>query len=192
MLKAVASALNGLVKRGRGDLSAPALELLETNRAKVLLAQNQIDPSVEAKAEADAEDDEQSKLDALRGTTGIYAFSYGWYLETPVDPDGENTLIKVGRSQDVVERIEQHRRGARAHIPEPLVTVRVYATGAHDVVAVERSFQGLLQAAGHYKPRRVPTRRGAPNEVGEEWYLTNRDFLDEIAKALKLRTMYSE
>lgn len=191
ILKAVASALNGLLKRGRGVLSAAALELLETHRAKVLRAQEQLDPSVEAKAEAEAEQDERTELDTLRGVTGIYAFSYGWYLETPVDPDGENTLIKVGRSQDVVERIEQHRKGARAHIPEPLVTIRVYATEDVDVAAVERTFQGLLQTAGHSNPRRESTRRGAQNEVGEEWYLTNRDFLDEIAKALKLRTMYA-
>ncbi|UCZ89101.1 GIY-YIG nuclease family protein [Gordonia sp. WA4-43] len=112
-------------------------------------------------------------------------------METPVDPEGENTLIKVGRAQDVVGRIEQHRSGARAHIPEPLITIRVYATDGRDVSAVERTFQGLLQTADHSNPRREPTKRGVRNEVGEEWYRTNRDFLDQIAAALELRTMCS-
>lgn len=191
MLKSVASALNGLLKKGRGDLSVAAIELLNTNRAKVLLARDRLDPGIEAIAEAEAEHEEQAELGALRGVTGIYAFSYGWYLEMPVDPEGENTLIKVGRAQDVFGRIEQHRSGARAHIPEPLITIRVFDTEGRDVAAVERTFQGLLQTAGHSNPRREATRRGSRNEVGEEWYLTNRDFLDRIAAALDLRTMYS-
>lgn len=191
MNKSVASALNGMMKRGRGDLTVSAIELLNANRTKVLHARDQLDPGLEAMAEAEAEHEEQAELETLRGVTGIYAFSYGWYLEMPVDPEGENTLIKIGRAQDVVGRIEQHRSGARAHIPEPLVTIRVFATEGRDVAAVERTFQGLLQTAGHSNPRREATRRGGRNEVGEEWYLTNRDFLDQIAAALDLRTVYS-
>lgn len=191
MLKAVVSALNGLVKRGRAVLTPPALELLTAHRDLVLSAIDQLDPDDEAQAEAQAEDNEQKELGALLEVPGIYAFSYGWYLERPLDAESENTLIKVGRAKDVARRIEDHRRGARAHIPEPLVTIRAYATDERDLEWVERTFQRLLETAGHSNPRREPTRRGSRNEVGEEWYLTNREFLDAVASALKLRTIYA-
>ncbi|WP_179275449.1 GIY-YIG nuclease family protein [Rhodococcoides fascians] len=191
MLKAVASALNGLLKRGRGVLSPAAFELLAAHRASVLNAIVALDPEDEAQAEAQAEDNEQKELGALLEVPGIYAFSYGWYLERPLDAQSENTLIKVGRAKDVARRIEDHRRGARAHIPEPLVTIRAYATDDRDLEWVEKTFQRLLETAGHINPRREPTRKGSRNEVGEEWYLTNREFLDAIASALSLRTIYA-
>lgn len=191
MLKAVASALNGLLKRGRGVLTPAAIELLTAHRGSVLRAIVDLDPEDEAQAEAQAEDNEQKELRALLEVPGIYAFSYGWYLERPLDAESENTLIKVGRAKDVARRIEEHRRGARAHIPEPLVTIRAYAAENLDLEGVERTFQRLLETAGHINPRREPTRRGSRNEVGEEWYLTNREFLDAIASALNLRTIYS-
>lgn len=190
MLKAVASALNGLLKRARGVLSPEALELLTSNRARVALAIEELDPAEEAKAEVEDEEREEGQLDELAGITGIYAFSYGWYLDNPLSDDNDRTLIKVGRALDVAQRIQTHRSGARTHIPEPLVTVRVFATGERDVEKVERAFQRLLKSAGHTNPRRDPSRRNRKNEVGEEWYLTNREFLDAIAAALELRTIY--
>ncbi|MFI2294472.1 GIY-YIG nuclease family protein [Isoptericola sp. NPDC019571] len=192
VLKATASALNGLLKRGRTSLSPAALELLTTNRARVVAARDDVDPEQEARAEIEAERSEKDQVAALRGVAGIYAFSYGWYLESPLDPDGDNTLIKVGKARDVAGRIEEHRRGARAHIPEPLITVRVYAVGDRDLDRAERDFHRLLSTAEHGNPRREESVRRARNEVGREWFLTNRAFLDAIATALDLRTAYAE
>src|SRR5699024_11359783 len=56
----------------------------------------------------------------------IYAFSYGWYLESPVDPKNENTLIKVGYATNIWARLQQHQAGAMTHMPEPLVVLRVF------------------------------------------------------------------
>lgn len=190
MLKAVASALNGLLKRARGVLSPEALELLNQNRSRVAQAIENLDPVAEAQAEVEDEEREEGQIDELVGVAGIYAFSYGWYLDHPLSDDNDRTLIKVGRARDIAARIRQHRAGARTHIPEPLVTVRVFGTGDRDVEQVERSFQRLLKAAGHINPRRDTSRTNRKNEVGEEWYLTNREFLDAIAAALELRTVY--
>ena len=191
MLKSVTSALNGLVKRGRGVLSPEAFDLLKTNRAKVLAAKEELDPEIEAQAEIEAEETERKQLAEFHGA-GIYAFSYGWYLESPVDVERDMTLIKGGKAADVTARIEQHRAGARAHIPEPLVTIRVYATGDLDLDRTERTFHRLLSTAGHDNPRREESVRRMRNEVGKEWFLTNAAFLDAVATALDLRTVYSE
>lgn len=188
-LKATVSALNGLVKRGRTNLSPAAFDLLKTNQAKALAARDELDPEVEVRAEIEAELEEQTQVSALN-LPGIYAFSYGWYLERPLDPDGDNTLIKVGKAENIALRIAQHRHGARAHIPEPLVTIRVFATGERDLNQVERTFHRLLSTAGHDNPRYEKV--SGKNEVGKEWFLTNKSFLDEIASALGLRTVYAE
>lgn len=190
MLKSVASALNGLHKRARGVLSPEALELLDANRSRASQAIEELDPVAEAQAEVEDEEREEGQIDELVGVAGIYAFSYGWYLDNPLSEENDRTLIKVGRARDIAARIRQHRAGARTHIPEPLVTVRVFGTGDRDVEQVERLFQRLLKTAGHTNPRRDTSRRNRKNEVGEEWYLTNREFLDSIAEALELRIIY--
>ncbi|MFB9645433.1 GIY-YIG nuclease family protein [Microbacterium terregens] len=171
--------------RGRGILSPEAAELLAKNRAAVEAAGADED-SVQAAEEAAAEEREAGNtLVALEGVSGVYAFSYGWYLESPLDPGRGNTLIKVGMSANVAERVRQHTRSARAHIPEPLALIRVYEAGVHGADYLEQAFHALLHAAGHDNPRRTG------REVGVEWFLTNADFLDTIARTIGLRTIYS-
>ena len=191
VLRSVTSALRGLLKRGRSELSASALDLLQVHLAKLEAAGTEIAPEAEARAEVEAVHAERSQIRTLLGVPGIYAFSYGWYLESPLDPDGGNTLIKVGMADDVARRIEEHRRGARAHIPEPLVTIRVYAVGDRDLAKTEANFHQLLRTAGHLNPRREESVTRRRNEVGKEWFLTNPGFLDAIASALELRTLYA-
>lgn len=183
--KQVLGAFGTQLARGRGVLTPAAVELLLANRAAIEAAGANEDP-LEAAREAAAEVREAaSTLAELAGVGGIYAFSYGWYLESPVDSERGNTLIKVGHSTDVGTRIRQHTSGARAHMPEPLVLIRVYATAERSTDAVERSFHDLLHTAGHDNPRRIG------REVGLEWFLTNEDFLDSIAKVMGLRTIYT-
>ncbi|QAY69559.1 GIY-YIG nuclease family protein [Xylanimonas protaetiae] len=190
-LRQTIGSLNSLLKKGRGTLSLAAIDLLKTNRALIIAAADEVDVEEAAEASAAAESIEKRELAAIH-TAGIYAFSYGWYLESPIDPEGGNTLIKVGKAEDVASRLDQHRQGARAHIPEPLVTIRVYETGSRDLDRTERDFHRLLGTAGHSNPRREESLRRTRNEVGREWFLTNADFLDAIAGVLELRTVYSD
>lgn len=180
-------ALNTLIKNGRGSISAPALKLLQSNKTAVEASADLADPSEEALADDEEKAAAANTLADLEGITGIYAFSYGWYLESLVDSDRGQTLIKVGRAADVAARIKQHTSGARTHMPEPLALIRVYTTGTRDLLEVERTFHDLLETAGHSNPRR--SGKGI-RQVGREWYLTNEDFLDSMAQALGLRTQY--
>lgn len=181
-----ASALRSLIKRNKTALSLEALRLLNTHLALADQATTSDHDDDESTSEAEQDEETRAATDALEGKVGIYAFSYGWYLENPVDAKA-NTLMKVGKSDNVGARIRQHRIGARAHIPEPLVVVRVYGVGERDLDQTERDFHRLLSTAGHDNPRRVVAQR---SEVGKEWFLTNEAFLDAIASVLNLRTEY--
>lgn len=181
------SAINGLIKRGRSTLSPDALLLLQTNRAALAYDSSESDPVAQAAEEIEEEREATNTLASLEGIPGIYAFSYGWYLESPVDAEHGNTLIKVGKADDVATRIRQHTQGARTHMPEPLALIRVYATNARDPLAIEKSFHEIISSAGHSNPRRIGK---ASREVGREWFLTNENLLDAVAKALDLRTLY--
>lgn len=181
------SALNSLLRRGRGVLSPEALAVLQANKAAVEAAGADVDPTAEAKADIEDKYAAVNTLNALNRVAGIYAFSYGWYLESPVDAERGNTLIKVGLAADVAERIRSYASGVRTHMPEPLVLIRVYPTDDRNLAETEKTFHELLDTAGHANPRRSGTSK---REVGKEWFLTNEDFLDSIAKALKLSTRY--
>lgn len=186
--KQTASRIRSLIKQNRSALSAEALHLLNEHRALAEQPSDLEDEVDEIITDRVQDAETTAASNALENTRGIYAFSYGWYLERPVD-DRSNTLIKVGRSERVGSRIREHQRGARAHIPEPLVVIRVYTVpDGHDLEQTERDFHRLLSTAGHENPRRLVARR---NEVGKEWFLTNEDFLDAVASALKLRTAYT-
>ena len=187
MRRQALGALRSLLKAGRGRLSPAAVRLLQSNTAAVEASAEASDPSDEAQADVDEVASAATALHQLNGVPGIYAFSYGWYLESFVDPERGQTLIKVGQARDVAARIRQHTAGARTHMPEPLALIRVYAIGSRDLLATEKSFHELLETAGHSNPRRVGS---AARQVGREWFLTNEDFLDSIAKALELRTLY--
>lgn len=182
------SKIDGLITRGRSELSAAALERLLANRASVEQSGVDLNPTLEARADADEARMSADTLSTLAGVSGIYAFSYGWYLERPVDAERGNTLIKVGQALDVAARIRQHTSGARAHMPEPLSLIRVYSLEGRDPLPTERIFHELLDNARHTNPRRAGASR---REVGREWFLTNEDFLDSIAKALNLRTLHT-
>src|SRR5699024_2224895 len=89
--KQTASRIRSLIKQNRSALSADALQLLNEHRA---LAEQplSLDDEIEEVATDLAQDAETvATSNALENTRGIYAFSYGWYLEHPVD-EQSNTL----------------------------------------------------------------------------------------------------
>ncbi|RZI96226.1 MAG: GIY-YIG nuclease family protein [Microbacterium sp.] len=187
MRRQAVGALNTLIKLGRGRLSPDAMALLKSNLARVEASEDEADPVAAAEADSKEQFEAATTLGELAGVAGIYAFSYGWYLESLVDSGRGNTLIKVGRASDIANRIKQHTAGARTHMPEPLALVRAYEAGRDELHAIEKHFHELLETAGHFNPRRTGK---STSEVGKEWFLTNEDFLDSIAKALRLRTLY--
>lgn len=184
----VTAAVRSFVKRSRSQVSAAAAQLLVSHLALAEQALAELTSSETTVEDPPRGDDADVDAGHLDGKPGIYAFSYGWYLEKPVDERSGNTLIKVGQTADVGSRIRQHRGGARAHMPEPLVVVRVYTAGDADPAVIEKQFHRLLSTAGHNNPRRANGRRA--NEVGQEWFLTNETFLDAIASVLNLRTEF--
>ena len=52
-------------------------------------------------------------------------------------------------------------------------------------------FHVLVDAASHENTRREKRARNK-NEVGKEWFITNTTFLDKIAKALQVRTLFAK
>jgi hypothetical protein len=110
--------------------------------------------------------------------SGVYVFTLPHYLRYPVDTETGNTYLKVGHSQSgVVNRfIEQTRTTA---LPEDPILLRVYPT--ENAEEMETEFHRLLVAGGHLRTT------GA--SAGREWFLTNLDYLDEIAGRLGLETI---
>ena len=133
------SALNSLLRRATGVRSPEALALLMANKATVEAAGAEVDLAAEAKADIEEKSAAANTLNDLNKVAGIYAFSYGWYLESPVDVVRGNPLIKVALATDVGERIRSYISGVRTHMPEPLVLIRVYPTGDEDLAEIENS-----------------------------------------------------
>lgn len=172
--RSVIGALNSLIKKARAfPLPPEAIQLLVEHRAAVETAGASVDDVAAAQAEQEERDDAVQTLSRMRGVAGIYAFSYGWYLEHPADESRDTTFIKVGKALNVEQRIREHMGGARTHMPEPLALVRVY-TGARlgaDLDIVEKQFHQLLATAGHENPRWAVGRR-----VGKEWTRSPRSW----------------
>ena len=189
VLKQTASSLRTLVRRARGAISADAFSLLQGRLTQVEQAVDEVTAPENVAAEEASENETLSVTDRVMNVPGIYAFSYGWYLESPLDPARGNTLIKVGKAEDVGRRINEHRNLAvRTHMPEPLALLRVYSAHGRNLTEVEQLFHRLLSTAGHDNPRRVLV--GRSSEAGKEWFLTNEAFLDACAEACGLKTEY--
>lgn len=186
LLAESAGAIRTLIKRGRGVLSADALALLQ---GRLTLIEERIrdlgEPGDALASELADQKVDEATLE-FADLPGIYAFSYGWYIEHPTESG--NFLIKVGRASSVGRRIAEFRSGVRTHMPEPLALLRVYTTASLNLERAEGLFHRLLSTAGHENPRRqlVSRRR----EVGTEWFLTNEDFLDACAEACGLTTVF--
>ncbi|QHK21472.1 hypothetical protein GU243_19190 [Pseudarthrobacter psychrotolerans] len=191
-LSATGAAARSFLKKNRGALSSAAAALLQGHIYSLEKAYDSVisDESPLDTWVADSQEEELAEtLTRLAHVAGIYAFSYGWYLESPVDADRGNTLIKVGRSDQVGRRLVEHQGYAvKTHMPEPVSILRIYTTKPGESQLQEKRFHKLLSTAGHDNPRRTVVR--GKSEVGKEWFLTNADFLDAIAEACGLKTEY--
>ena len=191
-LRQAGASARSVLKAGRSELSQPAIELLKSHVASLEKAYESSlgeHPSADDQFVGDQDEELSAVLGRLASTPAIYAFSYGWYLESPVDAERGNTLIKVGQSEHVGQRIREHQSYAvKTHMPEPVAILRIYSLVSHDAKGAERLFHKLLTTAGHDNPRRALVR--GKSEVGKEWFLTSPDFLDAAAEACGLKTEY--
>ncbi len=187
MARQIAARMRSTMRRH--EFSPGAREVLERNIDGLERIASDADA---AEAEQDeAETAERSVEEVLRDRTGVYVFTYPHYLRHPTHPVGdsekmpERTLLKVGFADNgILERVNQETSGTG--IPEHRRVLRAYlATQGRDQSSrdIEREFHALLDAAGHAGPKRGSTeyQRG-----GREWFYTNVDYLDLVAKLLDL------
>lgn len=113
------------------------------------------------------------KLEAER-VPGIYVYTLPHYWRNKIDPDNDQTYLKVGKSEsDVFSRVHSQRTTA---LPEDPWLLRVYETD--DAATVERRFHAMLDAADH--------RRTVSTKGGREWFLTSLRILDWYAREQRL------
>ena len=173
----------------RHGFSPDTREVLERNVAA--LEKIASDADVFEAEQSKAEIAEQSAEDRLRNRVGVYVFTYPHYLRHPTHPSIESekildrTLMKVGFADNgIVDRVNQETSGAG--VPEHRRILRAYLTSHGETRSsrdFERLFHDLLDSAGHAGPKRNSTeyQRG-----GKEWFYTNVDFLDQVARILNL------
>lgn len=141
----------------RADLEATAAQL----------AMRADDRTAQAKEEADAT--AMSKKVAAERVPGIYVYTLPHYWRHKVDPDNDQTYLKVGKSDtDVFLRVDQQRTTA---LPEDPWLLRVYPTV--NSAELERKFHAMLDAADHH--------RAVSKKGGREWFLTSLRILDWYA-----------
>lgn len=100
---------------------------------------------------------------------GIYVYTLPHYWRHKVDPENDQTYLKVGKSEtDVFSRVRGQRTTA---LPEDPWLLRVYETD--DAGLVERRFHAMLDAADHHRSQST---RG-----GREWFMTSLRILDWYA-----------
>jgi len=180
---AVAGRSIGGLLRDNPGLTPEAVSYLQSLR--------QLVDSIEKNEHARVEEEAQLKLASEELTQkveklgGVYVYTFPTYLMVPAKVDPERFWLKIGQTGRVVERrvLDQLRSTA---MPEDPVILRVYTEkspesllAAVDYMSLERQFHRLLTSAGHSK---TSARSG-----GTEWFATTVEFLDEIAKTLKLQ-----
>jgi hypothetical protein len=112
------------------------------------------------------------------GCPGVYAITFPHYWKHPYDRSDGRTLLKVGCGENVYKRITS--MVSKIACPEPWLIARVYRARKGHAEEIEMEFHRRLFAAGHRSPH-----HDSP-ETGCEWFLTDVDFLDDVAKELDL------
>jgi len=125
---------------------------------------------------------EQTEIAEARSETGIYVYALPHYLRYPFDPKSGRTLMKVGRSSDVMLRFRNQTRTTA--LPEEPILLRIYRTpeSAVELASIENDFHRLLKAADHYQ--------SVARTAGREWFITSTKFLDEVARIMHLSIFF--
>jgi len=111
---------------------------------------------------------------SIEDQSGVYVYTLPTYYRTPKKNDPDRFLFKIGKTDRFVgERIREQQR--LTGLPEDPWLLRVYRSDEHSPAEMERVFHDLLEAAGH---------AGATGRyAGREWFATNLEFLDAIARS---------
>ena len=111
---------------------------------------------------------------SIENQPGVYVYTLPTYYRTPKMTDPDRFLYKIGKTDRFVgDRIRAQQR--LTGLPEDPWTLRVYRCEGLTPAAMERVFHELLEAAGHS--------RATGQYAGREWFATNLEFLDAIARA---------
>jgi hypothetical protein len=111
---------------------------------------------------------------SIENQPGVYVYTLPTYYRTPKKTDPDRFLYKIGKTDRFVgDRIREQQR--LTGLPEDPWTLRVYRCEGMTPAEMERVFHELLEAAGHA--------RATGQYAGREWFATNLEFLDAIARA---------
>jgi hypothetical protein len=113
--------------------------------------------------------------DAGNRTTAQHVVSgvYVWTINTYLEDDDERGLIwfRIGQSDDILQRMRQHRQDVK--LPEPLILARVFSHATFAPNDLELKFHSLCTVAAHERAR--------VNNRDREWFRTTLEFLDFFA-----------
>ena len=198
-----ASRIRGFVKRNRntGILSPETITKLEDLENEYNREANDEEGIIR---ENERIERETEKLEDS-GIPGIYVYSYPHYMNYPVvsydeDDTTARTYLKIGRSKNMAERVEEQKR--LTPVPEPIMLLRRYTLPGYNgdlenedlelenedltrcLREVERKIHKHLDAADH---NRVNKKKG---QAGTEWFLTHLPFIDSTAELIGLKIEY--
>lgn len=112
---------------------------------------------------------EHENLQRNEVVAGVYVWTINAYLS--LSDDRDQVWFRIGQSEDVLQRMRQHKQDVK--LPEPLLLCRVYSHSGHHPSVLEGKFHRICQTAQHTRARVAGRDR--------EWFRTNLDFLDEFA-----------
>jgi hypothetical protein len=164
--------IGGLL-RGNPELSSEALSFLSVVRGRL--------DDVARNEEATEAEDAQISASAvalersIENQPGVYVYTLPTYFRTPKKTDPDRFLYKIGMTERFVgTRVREQQR--MTNLPEDPWTLRVYKSDNHSPAQIEHIFHEMLEAAGHS--------RATGRFAGNEWFATNLEFLDAIARNL--------
>lgn len=168
----------GGLLRASPELSEEARSFLSGIRARL----DEVAHSEEAIAEEDSQISSSAEdLERIaENQSGVYVYSLPTYFRTPKKTDPDRFLYKIGKTDRFVgARIREQQR--LTGLPEDPWLLRVYRSETRSPAEIEQVFHDLLDNAGHS--------RGTGRYSGTEWFATNFDFLDAIARSQRLEIM---
>jgi hypothetical protein len=172
--------IGGLL-RDNPDLSSAAREYLERLRDELEAIATDSKAIVEEDKDLERASHELEK--ALEHQSGVYVYTLPSFRRTVQKTDPERFWFKIGKTDRVAGvRIGEQMRATG--LPEDPWIARVYRHTTLTPKDLETSFHNLLEAAGHS--------RAAGKHSGRDWYATNLEFLDAVARSLGCETFTSD
>ena len=163
----------GGILRDNSTLSAESVMHLE--KLRKTLEAIETDIGAIAKEDKVLEQGSRELEKTLEKISGVYVFSLPSFVRTVQKTDPERFWFKIGKTDRLAGiRVGEIKRATG--LPEDPILVRVYQHPEKSPRDIEQKFHLLLDAAGH-------SRAGGQNS-GKDWFATNLEFLDSIARAI--------